>query len=260
MESMGVFRQYLDSTSPEPVATSQEDNRGPLLSPDRQWVLYFAWPRSVSQVTTARLMRKPLAGGRPELILEAKGLPGGAQTSYRVDMPTTTGHPAFRCPSQPAGSCTLSEAGQNEVLFSSFALVASAARADIFRIQTEYPDGVSWDLSPDGSRIAYAEFNWSSASIHIRELGQPITRDIPLPSLAGLSTLTWSADGKSLFFTTFAVTGSSLFHVTLDGRYRLLYKGAKEVEAPRASPDGRYLAFGDVVSASNVWLIEGIPR
>jgi hypothetical protein len=205
-------------------------------------------------------MRKPLAGGRPELILEAKGLPGGAQTSYRVDMPTTTGHPAFRCPSQPAGSCTLSEAGQNEVLFSSFALVASAARADIFRIQTEYPDGVSWDLSPDGSRIAYAEFNWSSASIHIRELGQPITRDIPLPSLAGLSTLTWSADGKSLFFTTFAVTGSSLFHVTLDGRYRLLYKGAKEVEAPRASPDGRYLAFGDVVSASNVWLIEGIPR
>jgi len=258
--SMGTFRQRLDSTSPESVVTNREDNRAPLLSPDRQSVLYFAWPRSASQVTTARLMRKPLGGGRPELVLEAKGFPGSLQTSYRVDIPTMTGHPAFRCPSQPVSSCVLSEAGRNEVVFSSFAPVPSAAKSDIFRIQAEYPDGVSWDLSPDGSRIAYAEQNWTSASIHIRELGQRITRDIPLPGLAGLSTLAWSADGKSLFFTTFVVAGSSLFHVTLDGRYRLLYRGAKEVEAPRASPDGRYLAFGDVVSASNVWLIEGIPR
>ncbi len=75
-----------------------------------------------------------------------------------------------------------------------------------------------------------------------------------------LSTLSWSADGKSFFATTFALTGSSLFHVTLDGKYRLLYKGAKEVEGARPSPDGRYLAFGDVVSASNVWLVEGFPK
>lgn len=87
-----------------------------------------------------------------------------------------------------------------------------------------------------------------------------MTRDILLAGLDELSTLAWSADGKSLFFTTFADTGSSLFHLTLDGRYRSIYKGAKEVEAPRPSPDGRNVAFGDVMSASNVWLIEGIPR
>jgi hypothetical protein len=251
---------HLSSTGPEPVVTNQEDNRAPLLSPDRQWVLYFAWPRSVSQVTTARLMRKPLAGGRPELVLETKGVPGSAQTDYHVLEPTTKGHPAFRCPSQPAASCVLSEAGRNDVVFSSFAPVPSAAKSEIFRILAEDPDGVFWDLSPDGSRVAYAEHNWTSAAIHIREIGQRITRDIPLRGLSEVSTLAWSADGKSLFFTTFAVTGSSLFHVTLDGRCHLLYKGAKDVEAPRASPDGRYLAFGDVVSASNVWLIEGIPR
>jgi Tol biopolymer transport system component len=69
-----------------------------------------------------------------------------------------------------------------------------------------------------------------------------------------------SHDGKSLFITTFALTGSSLYHVTLDGKYHVLYKGAKEVEDAKPSPDGRYLAFGDVVSACNVWLVEGFPE
>jgi len=73
-------------------------------------------------------------------------------------------------------------------------------------------------------------------------------------------TLAWSADGRSLFVTNFAPEGSSLLHVTLDGKYRVLYKGAKEVELPRPSPDGRALAFGEVVSASNVWLIEGLHQ
>jgi Tol biopolymer transport system component len=88
------------------------------------------------------------------------------------------------------------------------------------------------------------------------------TRDETLPSheTPTYAFHRWSADGKSLFATAFALTGSSLFHVTLDGKYSVLYKGAKEVEAARPSPDGRYLAFGDVVSASNVWLVEGFPK
>jgi len=78
--------------------------------------------------------------------------------------------------------------------------------------------------------------------------------------LTELSSLSWSADGKSFFATTFAVTGSSLYHITHEGKYSVLYKGAKEVEGARPSPDGRYLAFGDVQSASNVWVVEGFPQ
>jgi hypothetical protein len=72
--------------------------------------------------------------------------------------------------------------------------------------------------------------------------------------------MAWSADGRDLFITTFSLFGSSLLHVSLDGKYHVLYKGAKEVEGARPSPDGRYLAVGDVVSASNVWLVEGLPK
>jgi Tol biopolymer transport system component len=257
---MNIFRQRIDATKAEKVVTDQNDNRAPQMSPDRAWVLYFAWPRSSAQVDTARLMRKPLGSGLPEMILEAKGLPDSAQTSYRVVLPTITGQPAFRCPSRMATSCVLSEAGPNEVVFHSFAPRPGAGKSEVFRIKANDPNTIAWDLSSDGSRVAYAEFSWHSASIHVRELRTNTTRDIPLKDVTGLSTLSWSADGKSFFATAFALTGSSLFHVTLDGKYRVLYNGAKEVEGARPSLDGRYLAFGDVVSASNVWLVEGFPK
>ena len=258
--NMNIFRQHIDATDAETVVTDQNDNRAPALSPDRGWILYFAWPRSGTHANIARLMRRPVGGGLPELVLEAKGLLGSAQASYRVVLPTMVGQPAFRCPSRSGTSCVIAEAGPDEVTFYSFSPVPGTVKTEIFRIKTERPDGVAWDLSPDGSQIAYAEYSWRSASIHIRELTTNVTRDIPLKGLTELSTLSWSAVGKSFFATTRAVTGSTLYHVTDEGKYSVLYKGAKEVEGARPSPDGRYLAFGDVQSASNVWVVEGFPQ
>lgn len=257
---MNIFRQRLSLTNAEPVVMDQNDNRAPVLSPDKHWIFYLAWPRSSSQVNTAKLMRKPLDGGPAELILEAKGSPGSAQTSYRVIMPTMTGQPAFRCPSQRDAPCVLAEAGSHEVVFYTFAPVPAAAKSEIFRMRADDPNTVAWDVSPDGSRIAYAEYDWHSTTVHIRDPRKNFVRDIPLKGVVELSTLAWSADGKSMFATTFSLKGSSLLHVSLDGKYHVLYTGAKEVEGARPSLDGRYLAFGDVVSASNVWLVEGLSK
>ena len=258
--NMNIYRQNINTTSAEPVVIDQSDNRASAFSPDKSWVIYFAWPRSTSHANTASLMRRPVGGGSSDLILEAKAEPTSPQNRYWVVLPTMTGQPAFRCPSRASRPCVLSESGSGELVFYSFAPVPSAARSEVFRVHADDPNSVAWDLSPDGLRIAYAQYDWKSASIHVRELSTAAVRDIPLKGLTELSTLTWSADGKSLFATTFAITGSSLFHVTLDGNYHVLYKGAKEVEGARTSPDGRYLAFGDVVSASNVWLVESLPK
>lgn len=254
---MSIFRQRIDTSNPEPLVTNQEDNRAPLLSPDGKWVLYFAWPRSSAKPKTGRLMRIPVGGGSSELILEASGLPGSPQTSGYVTVPTTTGQPAFRCPSF-GSDCVLSEAGPSEVVFSSFAPVPAAARSEIFRISVKTPDQVAWDLSPNGSRIAYCERDVRSALIHVRDLRQGATRDINIPGWVELLSIGWAADSNSLFVTNFSPRGSSLLHVTLNGKCRVLYKTAKEAELAKASPDGRLLAFGEVVSASNVWLIEGL--
>jgi len=258
--NMNIYSQAIDSTSAQPVVLDENDNRAPVLSPDREWILYFAWSRTTAQVDSAKLMRKPSIGGSSELILEAKGLSGSPQTSYRVVMPTMTGQPAFRCPSQSGPSCVLSEAKPHEVVFYSFSPVPATGKSELFRVEAKDPNEVAWDLAPDGSRIAHSENDWQSATIHIRDLKTNSTVDLPLKGLSELSTLSWSADSRSFYATTFGLLGSSLFHVTLDGRYLLLYKGAKEIEGARPSPDGRSLAFGDVVSASNVWLVEGLPK
>jgi hypothetical protein len=217
------------------------------------------WPRSADD-KTAKLMRKPMKGGPSELVLESGAMAGYVQTAYWVVMPTAMGLPAFRCPLGTGISCVLSEAGSHELVFYSFTPTPSAAKSEIFRIPVNDPHSVAWDLSPDGTRVAYAQHEFGSASIHVRELDTKTVHDILLKGMTDLSTLSWAADGKSLFATTFAVTGSSLLHITPDGKYRVLYKGAKEVEGARPSPDGRYLAFGDVASASNVWLVEGLPK
>jgi hypothetical protein len=154
----------------------------------------------------------------------------------------------------------VSEAAAHEVVFYSFAPVPSATKSEIFRVTVKQPDLVAWDLSPDGSRVAYCERDARSATIHVRELGPGTTRDIPIPGWVEFWTLGWAADGKSLFVTNWEPAGSSLLHVTLDGKCRVLYQAAKEAELPRASPNGRSLVFGEVVSASNVWLIEGLLR
>jgi hypothetical protein len=253
-----VFRQRLDATNPESMVTGQDDNRGPSLSPDGQWLVYLAVRNSATPSKRWSLVRIPVGGGSPQTILETNGLTGFVTSGY-VLVPTSAGQPAFRCPTQPGASCVLSEATEKEVIFSAFDLKPSAARAEIFRMAVNNPNSVFWDLSPDGLRIAYGERGAVSSLIRVREIGQSAVHDILLPEWPELLTVGWSADGQSLFASNFAPTGSSVLHVSLDGTVRVLYKAAKEVELPKASPDGRHLAFGEVVSTSNVWLIEKLP-
>jgi len=148
---------------------------------------------------------------------------------------------------------------EDGIRFSSFDPVPSAARTEIFRIKVNNPNNFFCDLSPDGSRIAYGETGPHSL-IRVREIRSVTTNDISLPAWPDLYTIGWAADGKSLFATGWAPTGRSLLRITFDGKTSVLYKAAKEVELQKASPDGRQLAFGDVISSSNVWLIDGIPK
>ena len=252
---MSIFQQPLQSSSAESVLADQDENRSPSLSPDGQWILYLA---QKSENPQARVMRLPVSGGSPELVVAAN-VSRGLETVTVDNVPTPVGQPAFRCPAPVSASCVLSESMEREVVFSSFDAVPSAAKTEIFRIQPNNPNNVFWDLSPDGSSVAYSERGTASV-IHIRELRRNSTRDISIPQWPELLTLGWSADGGSLFATNFAPTGSSILHIRLDGKVTLLYKSTKDAELPKASPDGHYLAFGAVESSSNVWLIEGIPK
>jgi dipeptidyl aminopeptidase/acylaminoacyl peptidase len=255
---MSIFRQPFDAANPDPVVVNQDDNWVPTLSPDGRWLLYL-----VSQPTAARLMRMPVTGGPAEFILETEGPPPFVRSSKAPKIAggthvTARGNPSFRCPTQPGPLCVLSEALEGELVFSSFDPVPSAKKVEVFRIAVNDPDDVFWDLSRDGSRIAYGNRSVYSL-IRVRELSNGTARDISVRRWPELVSISWSADGKGLFAADYAPRGSSLLHITLDGKVRVLYKGVEPIELLKASRDGRYLAFGEVVSSANIWLIEGIP-
>jgi len=83
-------------------------------------------------------------------------------------------------------------------------------------------------LTEDGLRRDKTDSAAVSALRRVRQITPNSLRDIPLKGLSELSTLAWSADGKSFFATTSAVSGSSLFHVSFDGKYHLLYRGPRK--------------------------------
>jgi len=62
-----IFRQDISQTDAEPIVATSEDEWHPSLSPDRAFILYLV-SRKPGQ-DASRLMRVPVGGGPPELVL-----------------------------------------------------------------------------------------------------------------------------------------------------------------------------------------------
>jgi hypothetical protein len=63
--------------------------------------------------------------------------------------------------------------------------------------------------------------------------------------------ISWASSGRAFILTT----REGLFYVDPAGQARELY--AEALAAPRYSPDGRHIAFTQVNSEQNAWLLEG---
>jgi Tol biopolymer transport system component len=68
-----ILKQLLDEETSEPITTREEgDVAGAHLSPDGAWILYTALPREGDRPSMFRqVMRTPIKGGSPELVLTA---------------------------------------------------------------------------------------------------------------------------------------------------------------------------------------------
>ena len=100
-----VFRQGLNESVGEAVEKGPEDNYNSGLSPDGSWMLYVQSTRVLPGAPPApeRLMRRPAAGGSPEMVLEE---PSGVRLDYW-------------CPARPGAQCVLSQKeGKDLVIYS----------------------------------------------------------------------------------------------------------------------------------------------
>jgi len=239
-----IFKQALDQDAAELVVTGPDYKEEPVLSPDGSWILYLSSAsRESSAVTPVRIMRVPTSGGPPQLVLEGRGING------------------LSCARSPATLCVFSEwaPDQKQLIFSAFDPVRGRGR-ELTRTNLNQPfPYYSWDLSCDGLRLAFTQFDDREGRIQVLPLAGGETREVNVKGWNGLWRLFWAADGKGLFVSRRPTSGSMLLYVDLEGRASVLWEqklAGRWLTWGAPSPNGRYLALVGRTTDSNVWLLE----
>ncbi|MGA3224321.1 MAG: protein kinase [Acidobacteriaceae bacterium] len=239
-----IFTQNIDQRTAELVVTGSGPAFMPRLSPDGMSILYLAQKSDIVPRQTvgrvARLMRIRSSGETPELVMEVPRLSN------------------YACPQPPSDVCflgQLSEDGQ-QLHFLAFDPL-TGKRHEVRAVDVHSGGLFNWMPSPDGSRIAYAAFNTLEGHIGLLSLKGEPDRDFVVKGWAGLNSVNWAADGKSLFVSSQSPTSSTLLHVDLEGHATPLWdeRGASRIYAV-AAPNGHDLAIFGMTSSSNVWMID----
>ena len=226
-----------------PVVTGPQNIIAPSLSADGAWILYLEFrKRALGPSSEARLMRIPVSGGAPQLVLETRNL------SW------------YGCTRAPASLCGVHEADQDEKQLILTAFDPLKERGKVLRtIQKDPTSYFSWTaLSPDGTILALSKSGEVEIHIRLLSLVGASDRDITVKGWPNVTGLNWSPDGKGLYVGSVSPQNRTLLFVDLQGNAKVVwqYKAAWGQIWGVPSPDGRYLAILGSVTNSNVWMLE----
>jgi len=246
-----IFKQNIDQQTAETIVAGAEETWMPRVSPDGMSILYLASPQGLTVRTevaddrsgshqVAHIMRVRASGGAPESVMEVPRLGN------------------YACPRRPSDVCFLGQSSEDgkKLVISAFDPMQGNAR-EVLKLDVHTGALYNWMPSPDGSRIAFMDYNPLEGKIQLLSLKGESERDIVVKGWAGFNSVDWTADGKSLFVSSQSPTSSALLHVDLEGHATPLWdqRGAWRTWAI-AAPNGRELAIQGMTSGSNVWMIE----
>ena len=242
-----IFKQQINQRFAELLVSGKESAIAGRFSPDGKWLLYLLGPIGVAQ----KLMRMPVSGGLPELVLNIPNLGN------------------YFCTRLPVNFCVAAVREEKHLVFYAFDPMKKPPQGgtpqnelrEVARTDYEPSD---WGLSPDGTSIAMVRPDDQEGRIRILPLSSPVrhaapeVRDVVAAGRSGFFTLNWAADGKGWYVARPSVLGEARFlYIDLDGRATAL-KSPESVLPPWGipSPDGRHLAFMNAAISRNAWLIE----
>ena len=242
-----VFKQGLNDSVGEAVVQGPEDSYNAGLSPDGSWMLYEQSPPTTHAAPSSphRLVRRPIAGGSPEFVLEE---PAGMSWDYG-------------CPLKPGAACVLRQQEGKDFAFYSLDPVRGKGEplGKIEASASGYFTG--WSVSPDGSRLALVRSaDKYKGRIEVLTFSDRAWHELAVEHEQGdLQSIAWAAGGNGFFVTSWSPDSFNLLQVTLAGKVKPLLRNGHRLWMwhPLPSPDGKYLAFQAQTSDSNVWLLEG---
>lgn len=245
-----IFKQSIDQTQPELMVGGLYDLGIPRLSPDNTELLYLVVPKRVELSQTVRIMRVPLSGGTPQVVLEGPWIWNQ------------------QCARLPSTLCVYTPSEPNQQRFVSFDPLTGAS-AEISGAKIAGVTGevfVSWSLSPDGKYLATgARGRNKQPSIRILSIGDNTEKVVLVPGWGEIGGVDWAADGKSLWVGAARNVANlrrsdawALLRVHLNGTIETVSEnGPVKFWAGIPSPDGHRLAFfAATTDPSNVWLLE----
>jgi Tol biopolymer transport system component len=238
-----IFRQGVKENMPEAIVQGPEDDQDAVLSPNGSWILYVESiaVRPGLSPSPERLMRRSVAGGSPERVLEE---PAGMSWQYG-------------CPLRPPSPCVLSQKEGSDLVFSSLDPVRGKGEP-LGKIEASAATA-GWNLSPNGSCLAVVGNEKYEGRIEVLTLRDRAWHEVPLePGWGRLESIAWAADEATFFATSWLPDSFNLLHVTLNGKVKPLLRNAHRqwMINPLPSPDGKFLAYQAETSDSNVWLLE----
>jgi Tol biopolymer transport system component len=233
-----IFRQRMYETSAEMLVFGPEEKSVCRLNPDGTQLLYLVPTNPSDNSQPTRVMRAPMSGGPPQIVLEA---------------PAIVNH---QCSRAPATICVFSQLKPKEFVFSVFDPVIGQPH-EVAMLQEQTFDW-NWGLSPDGTSIAAVTFGATDNRIRLLSLsGQP-SRELVVKHWYGFRSVDWAADSKGLFVTSNpAGSRQSLLYVDLSGNAHQLWQ-VNSVWPSWAVPsrNGKYVTIPAPTINSNAWIAE----
>jgi len=227
-----IFKQPIDQNTAEELVHGPENEVLPRLGPDGSWILYGVGSKADDYLYLDRLMRVPIGGGPPELILRGRNIT------------------KFDCARAPSTLCVMSERVNNELVFSAFDAQKGRDR-ELFRVERD----PWWELSPDGSLLAVFAGENDVVKIRIFSSAGELQREMP-QILGRFWGAGWSHDGQGLYVAT--GTRRVLLYIGLENPNQEVVSQQETwfPGNPTPSPDGRHLALLGFTQDFNVWMLE----
>jgi serine/threonine protein kinase len=233
-----IFHQAIDKTSAEMLVVGPEAKVLCRLNPDGTELLYLALANSNDPAGPARLMRVPVSGGPPRLVVQLPYLNN------------------FQCSRSPANVCLISQHDPQQ--FVVFRLDPVTGNTSEIKRFENTPTGWSWSLSPDGKWLATFRNGLEDNRVQLVSVADGSSREVAVKDWNRFTSVDWAADSKGLFITSNPTGRSSaLLYIDLVGNAHKLWEVRSAIPNwAIPSRSGKYLAIPSPTIQSNVWMIE----